>query len=190
MPNISEGFIEWKEETPTWKNKGTKPKEEYIDNGFGEHDMPPPAWLNWIFGNTYKVLEEYKWRTEVITAMPDPSIMQITFFNREAGQTTPVGLPGDTRKAIDVYKIDEDERHDEVTVQRHFDNSYKDDFDYDDIYVEFGPEYAEIKTEYEAETSLEREGVGMGEQGEGRIYSTKIDLSKYEDIRNIEMITK
>jgi len=48
----------FEKELPEWKEKGVKPPQSKIDEGWKVQDKPPAAWLNWQMNKTYEALKE------------------------------------------------------------------------------------------------------------------------------------
>lgn len=48
----------FEKELPQWKEKGVKPPQSKIDEGWKVQDKPPAAWLNWQMNKTYEALKE------------------------------------------------------------------------------------------------------------------------------------
>lgn len=65
----------FEKELPQWKEKGVKPPQSKLDEGWKVQDKPPAAWLNWQMNKTYEALKEVQEKaaekTEVATAIED-----------------------------------------------------------------------------------------------------------------------
>lgn len=65
----------FEKELPEWKEKGVKPPQSKLDEGWKVQDKPPAAWLNWQMNKTYEALKEVQEKaaekTEVATAIED-----------------------------------------------------------------------------------------------------------------------
>ncbi|GAV10514.1 pyocin knob domain-containing protein [Paenibacillus sp. NAIST15-1] len=48
----------FEKELPEWKEKGVKPPQSKLDEGWKVQDKPPAAWLNWQMNKTYEALKE------------------------------------------------------------------------------------------------------------------------------------
>lgn len=48
----------FEKELPQWKEKGVKPPQSKLDEGWKVQDKPPAAWLNWQMNKTYEALKE------------------------------------------------------------------------------------------------------------------------------------
>lgn len=48
----------FEKELPQWKEKGVKPPQSKLDEGWKVQDKPPAAWLNWQMNTTYEALKE------------------------------------------------------------------------------------------------------------------------------------
>jgi hypothetical protein len=65
----------FEKELPQWKEKGVKPPQSKLDEGWKVQDKPPAAWLNWQMNKTYEALKEVQEKaaekTEVVSAIED-----------------------------------------------------------------------------------------------------------------------
>ncbi|EJW19115.1 pyocin knob domain-containing protein [Paenibacillus alvei] len=65
----------FEKELPQWKEKGVKPPQSKLDEGWKVQDKPPAAWLNWQMNKTYEALKEVQEKaaekTEVASAIED-----------------------------------------------------------------------------------------------------------------------
>lgn len=65
----------FEKELPEWKEKGVKPPQSKLDEGWKVQDKPPAAWLNWQMNKTYEALKEVQEKaaekTEVASAIED-----------------------------------------------------------------------------------------------------------------------
>lgn len=63
----------FEKELPQWKEKGVKPPQSKLDEGWKVQDKPPAAWLNWQMNKTYEALKEVQEKaaekTEVSSAI-------------------------------------------------------------------------------------------------------------------------
>ncbi|MEQ7051101.1 hypothetical protein ABN764_10605 [Paenibacillaceae sp. P-4] len=50
----------FEKELPQWKEKGVKPPQSKLDEGWKVQDKPPAAWLNWQMNKTYEALKEVR----------------------------------------------------------------------------------------------------------------------------------
>ncbi|MCR8844202.1 hypothetical protein NQ117_10945 [Paenibacillus sp. SC116] len=48
----------FEKQLPEWKEKGMKPPQNKLDEGWKAQDKPPAAWLNWQMNSTYEALNE------------------------------------------------------------------------------------------------------------------------------------
>ncbi|MCY9581106.1 hypothetical protein [Paenibacillus alvei] len=65
----------FEKELPEWKEKGVKPPQSKLDEGWKVQDKPPAAWLNWQMNKTYEALKEVQEKaaetTDVANALND-----------------------------------------------------------------------------------------------------------------------
>ncbi|WP_289356407.1 hypothetical protein [Paenibacillus sp. S-12] len=65
----------FEKELPEWKEKGVKPPQSKLDEGWKVQDKPPAAWLNWQMNSTYEALSEIQEKaaekTDVANALND-----------------------------------------------------------------------------------------------------------------------
>ncbi|OBY78425.1 hypothetical protein BBG47_16715 [Paenibacillus sp. KS1] len=63
----------FEKDLPQWKEKGVKPPQSKLDEGWKVQDKPPAAWLNWQMNKTYEALKEVQEKaaekTEVASAI-------------------------------------------------------------------------------------------------------------------------
>ncbi|MGG0811444.1 hypothetical protein ABE142_02070 [Paenibacillus alvei] len=57
----------FEKELPEWKEKGVKPPQSKLDEGWKVQDKPPAAWLNWQMNKTYEALKEVQEKAAEMT---------------------------------------------------------------------------------------------------------------------------